>query len=52
MFPHFTRETSGHNPLPKKAERFKNRVGHKFVYARDDGDPGAPAAAGASALSR
>ena len=32
MFPHFTLETSGHNPRTKKAQRFKQRVGHKFVY--------------------
>ncbi len=32
MFPHFTMETSGHNPRSKKAQRFKQRVGHKFVY--------------------
>ena len=32
MFQHFTQETSGHNPRPKKAPRFKQRVGHKFVY--------------------
>ncbi|HOV90827.1 MAG TPA: 4Fe-4S dicluster domain-containing protein [Syntrophorhabdaceae bacterium] len=32
MFFHFTLEASGHNPRPKKFNRFKNRVGHKFVY--------------------
>jgi ferredoxin len=32
MFPHFTLETSGHNPRSAKAQRFKQRVGHKFVY--------------------
>ncbi len=32
MFPHFTQETSGHNPHARKAQRFKQRVGHKFVY--------------------
>jgi len=32
MFPHFTLEASGHNPRSKKAQRFKQRVGHKFVY--------------------
>jgi sulfhydrogenase subunit beta (sulfur reductase) len=32
MFPHYTRETSGHNPRAEKAHRFKNRIGHKFVY--------------------
>jgi ferredoxin len=32
MFTHFTLEGSGHNPRPTKFKRFKNRVGHKFVY--------------------
>ncbi|HOJ71254.1 MAG TPA: 4Fe-4S dicluster domain-containing protein [Syntrophorhabdaceae bacterium] len=32
MFFHFTLEASGHNPRPTKFHRFKNRVGHKFVY--------------------
>ena len=32
MFPHFTLETSAHNPRSKKAQRFRQRVGHKFVY--------------------
>jgi len=32
MFPHFTLEASGHNPRPTKFHRFKNRVGHKFLY--------------------
>lgn len=32
MFPHFTLEGSGHNPRPTKFKRFRNRVGHKFVY--------------------
>lgn len=32
MFHHFTLEASGHNPRPKKQMRFRNRVGHKFVY--------------------
>jgi sulfhydrogenase subunit beta (sulfur reductase) len=32
MFPHYTRETSGHNPRSLKALRLQNRVGHKFVY--------------------
>jgi len=32
MFHHFTQEASGHNPRPTKAERFRNRVGHKFSY--------------------
>lgn len=32
MFPHFTLEASGHNPRPTKYKRYKNRVGHKFVY--------------------
>jgi sulfhydrogenase subunit beta (sulfur reductase) len=29
---HFTLEASGHNPRTRKTERFKNRVGHKFLY--------------------
>jgi ferredoxin len=32
MFFHYTLEASGHNPRPTKFQRFKNRVGHKFVY--------------------
>ncbi len=32
MFPHYTLETSGHNPRSRKAQRLKNRIGHKFVY--------------------
>lgn len=32
MFHHFTQEASGHNPRPSKAERYRNRVGHKFSY--------------------
>ncbi|MDD5095392.1 MAG: 4Fe-4S dicluster domain-containing protein [Dehalococcoidia bacterium] len=32
MFAHFTLEASGHNPRPSKAQRLKNRVGHKFSY--------------------
>ena len=32
MYNHFTREASGHNPRPAKYQRFKNRVGHKFVF--------------------
>lgn len=28
----FTLEASGHNPRPGKANRLKNRVGHKFSY--------------------
>jgi len=32
MFFHFTLEASGHNPRPTKYQRFKNRVGHKFLY--------------------
>ena len=28
----FTMEASGHNPRPIKANRLKNRVGHKFSY--------------------
>jgi sulfhydrogenase subunit beta (sulfur reductase) len=32
MFQHFTLEGSGHNPRPLRQQRFRNRVGHKFVY--------------------
>ncbi|MDR0827696.1 MAG: 4Fe-4S dicluster domain-containing protein [Desulfovibrio sp.] len=32
MSPLFTLETSGHNPRQEKANRLKNRVGHKFSY--------------------
>ena len=32
MFRHFTLEASGHNPRPTKSRRFRNRVGHKFLY--------------------
>ena len=32
MFYHYTLEASGHNPRPTKAERYRNRVGHKFSY--------------------
>jgi sulfhydrogenase subunit beta (sulfur reductase) len=32
MFPHFTLEASGHNPRPRKQQRYKNRVGHKFLW--------------------
>jgi sulfhydrogenase subunit beta (sulfur reductase) len=32
MFHHFTLETSGHNPRTKKEQRFRNRVGHKFLW--------------------
>lgn len=32
MYNHFTREASGHNPRPAKYQRFKNRVGHKFLF--------------------
>jgi len=40
MFHHFTQEASGHNPRPTKAERFRNRVGHKFSYfAEKHGHP-------------
>lgn len=35
MFCHFTLETSGHNPRTKKAQRYKNRVGHKFKHYPD-----------------
>jgi formate hydrogenlyase subunit 6/NADH:ubiquinone oxidoreductase subunit I len=32
MYCHFTLEASGHNPRPKRFDRFKNRVGHKFRF--------------------
>jgi ferredoxin len=32
MYNHFTLEASGHNPRPTKYQRFKNRVGHKFLF--------------------
>lgn len=32
MFHHYTLEASGHNPRPTKFDRFKNRVGHKFLF--------------------
>lgn len=32
MTPLFTMEASGHNPRAQKANRLKNRVGHKFSY--------------------
>lgn len=32
MFYHFTLEASGHNPRPTKFLRYRNRVGHKFVF--------------------
>ncbi len=32
MASHFTRETSGHNPRTGKAQRWRNRAGHKFSY--------------------
>jgi ferredoxin len=32
MFHHFTLEASGHNPRPQKYQRYRQRVGHKFVY--------------------
>jgi sulfhydrogenase subunit beta (sulfur reductase) len=35
MYSHFTLEASGHNPRPAKSQRFKNRVGHKFVFYPD-----------------
>ncbi|MGD0229159.1 MAG: 4Fe-4S dicluster domain-containing protein [Syntrophorhabdales bacterium] len=44
MFAHFTREASGHNPRPQKSQRLKNRVGHKFIWARET--QGGPACTG------
>lgn len=35
MFHHFTLEASGHNPRGRKAQRLKQRVGHKFLYYVD-----------------
>lgn len=32
MFFHYTLEASGHNPRTTKAERYRNRIGHKFCY--------------------
>jgi len=32
MSSQFTAEASGHNPRPAKANRLKNRIGHKFGY--------------------
>ena len=32
MYPKFTLHASGHNPRPSKAERFRQRVLHKYVY--------------------
>ncbi|WP_028893630.1 4Fe-4S dicluster domain-containing protein [Syntrophorhabdus aromaticivorans] len=32
MYYHFTLEASGHNPRPTKFQRYKNRVGHKFLF--------------------
>jgi sulfhydrogenase subunit beta (sulfur reductase) len=32
MSHHFTLEASGHNPRPTKSLRYKNRVGHKFLF--------------------
>ena len=42
MFYHYTLEASGHNPRPTKAERYRNRIGHKFDYmpSRYDGQYG------------
>jgi ferredoxin len=36
MFHHYTLEASGHNPRPTKAERYRNRIGHKFSYHPDN----------------
>ncbi|MCL6106000.1 MAG: 4Fe-4S dicluster domain-containing protein [Actinobacteria bacterium] len=32
MFYSYTLETSGHNPRPEIAHRYRNRIGHKFSY--------------------
>jgi sulfhydrogenase subunit beta (sulfur reductase) len=34
-FDHFTLHASGHNPRPKQANRYRQRVYHKFVYYPD-----------------
>jgi len=34
MFPKFTLHASGHNPRPSKAERYRQRVLHKYLYLR------------------
>lgn len=32
MFHLYTHEASGHNPRPQAAQRYRNRIGHKFSY--------------------
>ena len=32
MYPKFTQHASGHNPRASKAERYRQRVAHKYVY--------------------
>jgi ferredoxin len=34
-FDHFTAHASGHNPRPRQANRYRQRVYHKFVYYPD-----------------
>ena len=38
MFHLYTQETSGHNPRPTLAHRYRNRINHKFSYY--PGEPG------------
>ncbi len=37
MANHFTLEASGHNPRCDRGLRYRNRVGHKFSYGREEG---------------
>jgi ferredoxin len=37
-FDHFTAHASGHNPRPKQANRYRQRVYHKFIYYPDKFD--------------
>jgi len=36
MFASFTREASGHNPRGRRGERIRQRVMHKFAYAKEN----------------
>jgi ferredoxin len=36
MFPKFTLHASGHNPRASKAERYRQRVAHKYLYVREN----------------
>lgn len=42
----FTLEASGHNPRAGKGLRYRQRLGHKFVYNRDQRPDGAPGCTG------